>query len=102
MCHSDNTISRFAGFVTEHFSLEQVKVEIDKFKAQNDSLGNEIGNKDGVIKKQSRQIRKLTTIIADADEELRVQTKQYNAIVNEQRVLNQQLIKRNEGVAYIF
>ena len=74
-----------------------MKVEIEKFKAQNDSLGSEISKKDEIIKNQSRQIRKLTTIIADADEELRVQTKQYNAIVNEQRVLNQQLIKRNEG-----
>lgn len=66
---------------------------------------------------QARQIRKLATIIADADEELRsvqrifvcvantsklaccrcrVQEKQYSQIVNEQRVLNQQLIERNQ------
>lgn len=90
------------GFVTEHFTLEQVKSEIKILSSQNDSLTAEINKKDEIIKNQSRQIRKLTTIIADADEELRVQTKQYNAIVNEQRVLNQQLIKRNEELAQLY
>lgn len=90
------------GFVTEHFSLEQVKNEIKNFKAQNDSLELKIKDKEEIIKNSTLKIRKLTTIIADADEELRVQTKQFNAIVNEQRVLNQQLIKRNEELATLY
>lgn len=90
------------GFVQEHFNLNAVKAEIKVLKSQNESLQGKINEKDEIIKNQSRQIRKLTTIIADADEELRVQTKQYNAIVNEQRVLNQQLIKRNEELAELY
>ena len=35
-------------------------------------------------------------------EELRVQQKQYNTIVNEQRVLNQQLIERNQELAALY
>lgn len=90
------------GFVTEHFNLEHVKSDIHVLKAQNESTTNRTNEMDEVIKNQARQIRKLTTIIADADEELRVQMKQYNAIVNEQRVLNQQLIKRNEELANLY
>jgi chromosome segregation ATPase len=90
------------GFVTEHFSLEQVKQEIKNFKTKNDKLEQEIKNKEQIIKNSTLKIRKLTTIIADADEELRVQSKQFNSIVNEQRVLNQQLIKRNEELAALY
>mmetsp|Transcript_12771 Transcript_12771/g.24611 ORF Transcript_12771/g.24611 Transcript_12771/m.24611 type:complete len:1085 (+) Transcript_12771:101-3355(+) len=90
------------GFVTEHFNLEHVRADIHALKAQNDSTKAQTVVMDEVIKNQGHQIRKLTTIIADADEELRVQQKQYNAIVNEQRVLNQQLIKRNDELANLY
>ena len=39
------------------------------------------------------QVLKLSSIIAEADQETQAQQKQYGAIVNEQRVLDQQLIQ---------
>ena len=88
--------------VFEHFNLQNVKDDIDQLEQQNSSTFHSLESADSVIKTQSQQIRKLSTIIADADEELRVQIKQYNAIVNEQRVLNQQLVKRNDELATLY
>jgi chromosome segregation ATPase len=90
------------GFVTEHLYLEHVKSDIAVLKEHNETSTKRTKEMDDILKNQSRQVRKLTTIIADADEEIRVQTKQYNAIVNEQRVLNQQLIKRNDELAVLY
>ncbi len=39
---------------------------------------------------------------AEADTETKAQTKQYNAIINEQRVLNQQLITRNSELTQLY
>jgi chromosome segregation ATPase len=88
--------------VFEHFNLQNVKDDIDQLEGQNTTTFNSLEKADAVIKTQSKQIRKLSTIIADADEELRVQIKQYNLIVNEQRVLNQQPVKRNDELATLY
>lgn len=88
--------------VFEHFNLQNVKDDIDQLEGQNNTTFTSLEKADAVIKTQSKQIRKLSTIIADADEELRVQIKQYNQIVNEQRVLNQQLVKRNDELATLY
>ena len=88
--------------VFEHFNLQNVKDDIDQLENQNTTTFTSLEKADSVIKTQSKQIRKLSTIIADADEELRVQVKQFNAIVNEQRVLNQQLVKRNDELATLY
>jgi hypothetical protein len=90
------------GFVTEHLYLEHVKSDISVLKEHNETTTKRAKEMDEVLKNQSRQVRKLSTIIADADEEIRVQTKQFNAVVNEQRVLNQQLIKRNDELATLY
>jgi chromosome segregation ATPase len=87
-------------FVTEHFNLEHVNSDMATLTNHNKQAEEKLTEQDEIIKKRSREIRKLTTIVADADEELRVQRKQYNTIVNEQRVLNQQLIERNEVRSY--
>ena len=76
-----------------------MRADIDIHRAQNDASKQKLAQMDEVIRTQGEQLRKLSTIITDADEELKVQTKQYNNIVNEQRVLNQQLIQRNDELA---
>lgn len=89
-------------FITEHFNLRHVNRDIKALKAQVEASTSRLSELDKCTRDQSQQIRKLTTIIADADEELRVQQKQYHTIADEQRVLNQQLIERNEDLAKLF
>ncbi len=90
------------GFVTEHFNLEEVMADIHGLKGKNKTSDSKLDSVDKLLKKQAGEVRKLSMIIADADEELCVQTKQYNTVVNEQRVLNQQLIKRNDELAVLY
>jgi hypothetical protein len=73
--------------------------EIKELNKKNKEKEADLKEQEGTIHTQAEQIRRLATIIADADEELKVQTKQYNAVVNEQRVLSQQLVSRNEELA---
>lgn len=54
------------------------------------------------IKNQASQLSKLTSIIAEADVEVIAQNKQLNNIVNEQRVLNLQLIQRNDELTELY
>jgi hypothetical protein len=88
--------------VFEHFNLQNVRDDIGALESQNSLTHQNLDKADELLRTQTAQIRKLSTIIADADEELRVQIKQYNSIVNEQRVLNQQLVKRNDELAALY
>lgn len=89
-------------YMNEHFNLEAVNNDIVVLEEHTNTTSNRIKEIDQIIESQAVAVRKLTTIIADADEEIRVQTKQYNAIVNEQRVLSQQLIQRNAELAKLY
>jgi chromosome segregation ATPase len=82
--------------------LEAVKADISSLNSQNESISTRLEDVDKIIGEQTEQITKLNTMISDADEELRVQKKQYNTIVDEQRVLSQQLVKRNEELAKLY
>lgn len=88
--------------VFEHFNLQNVKEDIDLLESQNSSTLSQLQKADSIINTQREQIKKLTQIIHDADEELKVQVKQYNNIVNEQRVLNGQLVQRNDELAKLY
>jgi len=88
--------------VFEHFNLQNVRDDIENLERNNRTTFGNLEKTEEKLKDQSKQIRQLSTIISDADEELRVQVKQYNAIVNEQRVLNQQLVKRNDELATLY
>jgi len=88
--------------VFEHFNLQNVRDDIGALESQNGLTHQSLDKADALLRTQAAQIRKLSAIIADADEELRVQVKQYNSVVNEQRVLNQQLVKRNDELAALY
>jgi chromosome segregation ATPase len=98
----DEISEKDIGFVTEHFNLEHVRADIHQLQSLNKATQLKVEQMDEVIKGQSGQTQKLNTIIADADEELHIQTKQYNSVINEQRVLNMQLIQRNEELAKLY
>ena len=89
-------------FITEHLYYEHVKADINVLKVQNDHTTERIGEMDEVIRQQHEQIAKLSTIIVEADNELQSQKKHYNAVVNEQKLLNSQLIERNEELATLY
>lgn len=66
--------------VFEHFNLQNVRDDIEQLETQNSNTFRSLEKGDALIRGQAQQIRKLSTIIADADEELRVQIKQYNSV----------------------
>lgn len=91
-----------AAYLQEHMDLEAVRDEAAYLKQQNERKLSAVAELDEQGKQQAEQVRRLATIIADADEEIKVQTKQYNAVVNEQRVLSQQLVGRNEELGKLY
>ncbi len=88
--------------VSEHFKLQRVNQEIQDLTRMVDNVSGRIAAKEANIKVQADQLQKLSAIIAEADVETKAQTKQYNAIINEQRVLNQQLIERNAELVQLY
>ena len=90
-----------ADLVAEHFKLQRLNKDIQDLTRSVATLQARITEKEGTIRTQSGQLTKLASIVAEAEEEIKAQTKQYTAIVNEQRVLNTQLVQRNEGAARV-
>jgi chromosome segregation ATPase len=89
-------------FVSEHVHLEHVSADLSGLKQQNQGDAARISELDDLVRQQSEQIAKLAAVIAHADEEMRQQTKEYDAVAHEQRVLNRQLIARNEELAQLY
>lgn len=85
-------------FVTEHIFLEHVKADIAVLRQQNESDAARIRDMEAVIRSQTEQALKLKAIITEAEEELKQQRKQFNSVVHEQHLLQQQLIERNGEV----
>jgi cilia- and flagella-associated protein 58 len=89
-------------FVTEHIYLEHVKHDIQSLKTHNDAVSNRIEESDLQSKQHSQQIIKLNSIIQAAEEEIQLQQKQFAAVRQEERVLNTQLVKRNDELAKLY
>ncbi len=86
----------------QHTSSKTVRKEIVELEDRNIKADDQVTAKKAVTHELEEQVKRLTAIIADADEELRSQLKQYNAIVNEHTVLSQYLVKRNDEVAHLY
>eukprot|EP01083_Nonionella_stella_P201161 736033_1 len=89
-------------FVAEHFNVERVDDEVLALKAKIEDVQKRVQEWDETIETQKEQIQKLKAIISEADSELKSQTKQYNDVVNEQRVLSQQLVARNAELENLY
>ncbi|CEP03562.1 hypothetical protein PBRA_009447 [Plasmodiophora brassicae] len=79
-------------FVNENLLVEQVDDDIRQTDLKTKQVGQWWQATHERVREQAAQIAQLSRVIDDADEELLAQTKQYNAVVNEERALSRQLL----------
>eukprot|EP00474_Spongospora_subterranea_P010578 CRZ11036.1 hypothetical protein [Spongospora subterranea] len=91
-----------SAFVNENLLVEQADDDIRQTDLKTKHIHECYLATNERVQVQSTQIANLSRIIDEADEELQAQTKQYNAVVNEERVLSRQLVKRNEELSEIY
>jgi hypothetical protein len=122
-------------FFRTHDKVSKQRLRANDIKQENTANEKQLQDLEVTTKKQTEQIRKLSAIISDADEEIKLLQKQYAAVVDEvclsiclfpslfpsfpspfssffslfsspsplqQRVLNNQLVKRNEELAELY
>lgn len=89
-------------FITEHFNTSQVDKDVLIIRGKIEGINKRRCEAEKIIAQQKKQIDGLSRIITGADEELKMQTKHLNAVVNEQRVLSQQLVEKNEELGKLY
>lgn len=89
-------------FVNENLLVEQVDDDIRQTDLKTKQVGQWWQATHERVREQAAQIAQLSRVIDDADEELLAQTKQYNAVVNEERALSRQLVRRNAELADVY
>ena len=82
--------------------MERVDEEISNIEQRHAVVQERWSSVAERVRAQKSQMTRLNGIINEADEELAAQTKQYNCVVNEERVLAHQLVKRNEELSNVY
>jgi len=88
--------------VKEHFNHHNVDKEREYLKNELTKIKKQIVSSEQIISNQRAEVRKLTQIIQEADEERQRQRKEYEAIVGERNILSSQLIRRNGELATVY
>ncbi len=89
-------------FASKQIDWVKLRGETEDVRHANQECSERVTRATDTLNAQQTKIRTLSQFISDADEEIRLQRKQYHTIVDEQRTLNQQLIKRNEQLAKLY
>lgn len=80
----------------EHFNHHRVEKEKEQLKNELTKIRKQIVSSEQIITNQRSEIEKLNQIIHEADEERDRQLKEHSAITSERRILQGQLVQRQE------
>ena len=95
-------ISKDQRLVKEHFSHHRVENEIQMLKNDLTRIRKQIQSSEQIINNQVNEIRKLLTIINDAEAEKERQKKEHAAVIAERDTLGANLVKRNNEVNELY
>ncbi|CAM9221671.1 unnamed protein product, partial [Heterosigma akashiwo] len=88
--------------VKEHFDHHHVDKQRESLRNELTKIRKQIHSSEQIILNQKVEIRKLSQIIQEADEEKQRQQKEHDAVVGERDLLGAQLIKRNEELGALY
>lgn len=94
--------SKDHALVKEHFNHHNVDKERETLKNELTKIRKQILSSEQIIGNQKVEVQKLNQIIQEADEERARQVKEYDAVISEREILNNQLIKRNEELTVLY
>jgi len=88
--------------VKEHFDHHHVDKQRESLRNELTKIKKQIHSSEQIILNQKVEIRKLSQIIQEADEEKQRQQKEHDAVIGERDILGAQLIKRNEELSTLY
>jgi chromosome segregation ATPase len=95
-------VSKDHALVKEHFAHHRVENEIQMLRNDLTRIRKQIQSSEQIINNQVNEIRKLLTIINDAEAEKERQKKEHAAVIAERDTLGANLVKRNNEVNELY
>lgn len=89
-------------FLMEHFNVDQVDKDILITRSKIEGISKRVRKSKSLTIEQVKQFEALSKIISDVELEKKNQSKQFEYIINEDRILTQRLVKKNEELKILY
>ncbi|ETO21243.1 flagellar associated protein, partial [Reticulomyxa filosa] len=88
-------------YVQEHFEVDQVNKDTIIIKSKIESMNKKIRDGNETIEKQLASKKNFQQMVSDREETMKRLQRQYEAIMNEQRLLTAQLVLKNKEITQV-